>query len=185
MPTMTRSHTLEYTLDGLPELTLNNHRGDIHVLHDGAPGEVRITLTSNQSVDFGLIESRVDGTRVAVTIPHLPADGTSGFSLNLGVFSFALGGGLRVDADVHCPPEAHVALETKYGDIDIRGRSGRAAAKTGAGEIVAEMCHSAVLSTGAGDIRLARGRLRQPQHRSRGRLGRGRVRSTRDPHGHR
>lgn len=156
MPTMTRSHTLDYTLDGLPELTLNNHRGDIHVLHDGAPGEVRITLTSNQSVDFDLIESRVDGTRVAVTIPHLQADGTSGIAFNLGVFSFALGGGPRVDADVHCPPEAHLALETKYGDIDIRGRSGRTAAKTGAGDIVAEACQSAVMSTGAGDIRLPR-----------------------------
>ena len=156
MPTMTRSHTLEYTLDGLPELTLNNHRGDINLIHDGAPGEVRITLTSNQAVDFDLIESRVDGTRVNVTIPHLPADGNSGFALNLGVFSFALGGGLRVDADVHCPPEAHIALETKYGDIDIRGRSGRAKAKTGAGDIVAEACESAVMTTGAGDVRVAR-----------------------------
>ena len=156
MPTMTRSHTIEYTLDGLPELTLNNHRGDIQVLHDGAPGEVRVALTSNQAVDVDLIESRVDGNRVTVTIPHLPADGTSGFSLNLGVFSFALGGGLRVDAEVHCPPEAHLALETKYGDIDIRGRSGRTAAKTGAGDIFAETCESAVMSTGAGDIRLPR-----------------------------
>jgi hypothetical protein len=156
MTTMTRSRTLDYTLDGLPELTLNNHRGDIHVLHDGVPGEVRITLTSNQSVDFDLVQSRVDGTQVAVTIPHLPAEGTSGISFNLGVFSFALGGGLRVDADVHCPPEAALVLETKYGDIDIRGRSGRTAAKTGAGDIVAENCDSAVMSTGAGDIRLPR-----------------------------
>jgi hypothetical protein len=156
MTTMTRSHTLDYTLDGLPELALNNHRGDIHVLLDGAPGEVRITLTSNQAADFDLVESRVDGTRVAVTIPHLPAEGTSGISFNLGAFSFALGGGLRVDAEVHCPPEAALVLETKYGDIDIRGRSGRTAAKTGAGDIVAEDCESAVMSTGAGDIRLPR-----------------------------
>lgn len=156
MTTMTRSHTLEYTLDGLPELTLNNHRGEIHVVHDGAPGEVRVTLTSNQAVDFGLVESRVDGTRVTVTIPHLPAEGTSGISFNLGALSFALGGGLRVDTDVHCPPDAALSLETKYGDIEIQGRSGRTVARTGAGGIVAEACESAVLSTGAGDIRLPR-----------------------------
>lgn len=156
MTTMTRSHTLEYTLDGLPELTLRNHRGDIHVHHDAAPGEVRVTVTSNQPVDFDLVESRVDGTRVSVAIPHLPAEGTSGISFNLGALSFALGGGLRVDADVHCPPEAALTLETRYGDIDIRGRSGRTAAKTGAGDIAAEACDSAVMSTGAGDIRLPR-----------------------------
>lgn len=156
MSTMTRSHTLEYTLDGLPELTLNNHRGDLHVVHDAAPGEVRITLTSNQPVDFGRVEARVDGNRVTVTIPHLPADGASGISFNLGALSFALGGGLRVDADVHCPPDAHLGLDTKYGDIDVRGRSGRTTARTGAGDIVAEDCASAVMSTGAGDIRLPR-----------------------------
>lgn len=158
MTTMTRSRTLEYTLDGLPELNLNNHRGDIHVLHDGAPGEVRVTLTSNQPVDFDLVESRVDGTRVSVTIPHLPAEGASGISFNLGALSFAFGGGLRVDADVHCPPDAALSLETKYGDIDIQGRFGRTAAKTGAGNIVAEACESAVMSTGAGEIRMLRGR---------------------------
>ena len=156
MNTITRSHSLEYTLDGLPELTLNNRHGDIHVLHDGAPGEVRVTLTSNQPVDFDLVEARVDGTRVTVMIPHLPAEGTSGISFNLGALSFALGGGLRVDADVHCPPDAALSLETKYGDIDIRGRSGRTAAKTGAGDIVAEACDSAVMSTGAGEIRVLR-----------------------------
>lgn len=156
MTTMTRSRTIEYTLDGLPELTLNNHRGDIHLLHDGAPGEVRITLTSNQPTDFDVIEPRLDGTRVSVTIPHLSAEGTSGLSFSLGALSFALGGGLRVDVDVHCPPDAALCLETKYGDIDIRGRSGKTTAKTGAGDIVAEACESAVLATGAGDIRLAR-----------------------------
>ena len=105
MNTMTRIHSLEYTLDGLPALTLNNHRGDILVVPDGAPGEVRITLTSNQPVDFDL-EARADGTRVTVMIPHLPAEAAAGISFNLGALSFALGGGLRVDADVHCPPDS-------------------------------------------------------------------------------
>jgi hypothetical protein len=156
MTTITRNHTLEFTLDGVPELTLHNHRGDLQVLHDAAPGEVRITLTSSQPVDVDLVESRVDGTRVAVTIPRLPAEGASGLSFSLGALSFAVGGGPRVDVDVHCPPEAALALETKYGDIDIRGRSGKATAKTGAGELVAEDCVDAVFATGAGDIRLSR-----------------------------
>lgn len=156
MTTITSNHTLEYTLDGLPELTLHNHRGDVRVIHDGAPGEVRITLTSNHPVDVDLVDARVDGTRVAVTIPRLSAEGTSGVSFNLGALSFAVGGGSRVDVEVHCPPEAALALETKYGDIDIRGRSGRTTAKTGAGDVVAEDCGDAVISTGAGDVRLTR-----------------------------
>lgn len=156
MTTMVRSHTLEYTFDGLPELTLNNHRGDIRVVHDAAPGEVRVTLASSQPVDVGSIDSRVDGTRVTVVIPRLSAEGASGLSFSLGALSFAVGGGPRVDVEVHCPPEAALSLETRYGDIDIRGRSGKTAAKTGAGDIVAEDCQSAVISTGAGDIRLPR-----------------------------
>ena len=156
MTTRTQSHSLEYTLDALPHLALNNHRGDIDVHHDAAPGEVRITLTSNQPVDFDLVESRVDGARVTVTIPHLPAEGTSGLSFNLGALSFALGGGVRVDVDVHCPPDTVLSVATKHGDIDIQGRSGRTAAKTGAGDIVAESCDDASMSTGAGDIRVLR-----------------------------
>jgi len=156
MSTTTRSHTIEYTLDGLPELTLANHRGDIHVSHDGAPGEVRITLTSNHAVDFGAVEHRADGNRVAVTIPRLASDATSGMSFTLGALSWALGGGVTVDADVHCAPEAQLSLETHQGDITIQGRAGSTAAKTGAGDIAAEACATAVMTTGAGDIRVSR-----------------------------
>ena len=155
MTTMTRNHTIEYMLDGLPELTLTNHRGDIHVHHDGGPGEVRITLTSRQPVDFDAVESGADGNRVTVTVPRLQSDGSPGISFNLGPLSWALGGGgATVDADVHLAPEARVSLETHLGDIVIQGRAGRTAAKTGAGDIVADTCESAVMTTGTGDIRL-------------------------------
>ena len=59
-----------------------------------------------------------------------------------------------MDADVHLAPEARVSLETHLGDIVIQGRAGRTAAKTGAGDIVADTCESAVMTTGTGDIRL-------------------------------
>ncbi len=156
MTTMTHTHTIEYTLDGLPELTVNNHRGDIRVVHDAGPGQIRVTLTSNQPADFEAVDSRADGNRVTVTIPRLPADGSPGFSFSLGSFSLALGGGLAVDVDVHCPPEASVSVDTRQGGIRVDGRGGRTTARTGAGDIAVESSESAVISTGAGDIRLAR-----------------------------
>lgn len=158
MMTTTQTHTLEYVLDGLPQLRLNNHKGDLHIVHDADPGVVRIRLRSHRPVSFDAVEARVDGTTVVVVIPALTdSEDGPGFSFRLGGFSLFTGlRGATVDVEVHLPPQAGLALDTGAGDITVTGESGSLAAKSGAGDIHTEEAASVTLHSGAGDVSTGR-----------------------------
>ena len=88
----TSSHELAYSVDGVAEFDLRNHRGDIRVVADAGPGEVSVSLRSHRPVDFGRIEQRHEGNRVTIVIPPLSSpEGGAGFSFKLGGLSFATG----------------------------------------------------------------------------------------------
>jgi hypothetical protein len=156
--TTTQTHTLEYVLDGLPTLRLNNHRGDLHIVHDAEPGVVRLRLHTHRPVDFGPVEANVDGAVVTVRVPPLSdPEGGPGFSVSIGSFSWSAGAsGVRVDVEVHMPPQATLVLDTGAGDIAVNGESGSVAAKSGAGDIQVEDACTVTLHSGAGDASTGR-----------------------------
>ncbi len=158
MNTATQTHTLEYVLDGLPQLRLHNHKGDIRVHHDAEPGVVNVRLHSNRPVSFEDIQAGVEGTTVTVNIPQLSeADSGAGLSFRIaGLSLFAGFRGATVDVEVHLPPGAEIALETGYGDISVSGTSGDAAAKTGAGNVNIPDAARVTLHSGAGDVSVGR-----------------------------
>ena len=158
MMTTTQTHTLEYVLDSLPTLRLNNHKGDLHIVHDAEPGVVRLRLHTHRPVDFSLVEATVDGSVVTVRVPPLSdPDGGPGFSVSFGSFSWSAGSsGVRVDIEVHLPAQAALAVDTGAGDITISGVSGSVAAKSGAGDISVEEASSVTLHSGAGDASTGR-----------------------------
>jgi len=158
MMTTTQTHTLEYVLDGLPTLRLNNHKGDLHVVHDAEPGVVTLRLHTHRPVDFGPVEACVDGNVVTVRVPALSdPDGGPGFSVSIGSFSWSAGSsGVRVDIEVHLPPQATLALDTGAGDIAVSGTAGSVTAKSGAGDIRVEDAESVSLHSGAGDASTGR-----------------------------
>lgn len=156
MMTTAKHHTIEYVLDTLPDLHLTNHRGDITVSHDAGVGDVRIELHSHQPVDFEAVTARVDGSAVRVEIPPIHGDGP-GISFSLGSFSWAAGSaGIAIDVEIHLPEGATVDVETRQGDIDVRGAAGRVAAKTGAGDLQVGDAAGVTVHTGAGDISTGR-----------------------------
>ncbi|HET7724550.1 MAG TPA: DUF4097 family beta strand repeat-containing protein [Propionibacteriaceae bacterium] len=158
MTTTTQTHTIEYVLDGLPQLRLKNHKGDIRVFHDAGPGTVSVRLHSHRPVSFDDVSSSVDGTTVTIDIPQLTeADSGTGFTFRIaGISLFAGFRGPTVDAEVHLPSGADIALETGYGDITVSGVSGEAAAKTGAGDVDLPEAGRVTLSSGAGNVRAGR-----------------------------
>ena len=158
MATATQTHTIEYVLDGLPRLRLKNHKGDIRVFHDAAPGTVTVRLYSHRAVSFEDVSSSADGTTVTVDIPQLTdADAGSGFSFRIaGISLFAGFHGPTVDVEAHLPMGADITLETGYGDITVSGRSGQASAKTGAGDVDLPEAGRVTLSSGAGTVRAGR-----------------------------
>lgn len=158
MATATQTHTIEYVLDGLPQLRLKNHKGDIRVFHDAGPGMVTVRLHSHRPVSFEDVTSSADGTTVTVDIPQLTdSDSGSGFSFRIaGISLFAGFHGPTVDAEVHLPSGADITLETGYGDITVSGVSGQAAAKTGAGDVDLPEAGRVALSSGAGNVRAGR-----------------------------
>jgi hypothetical protein len=163
MMTTTKQHSLEYVLDGVPELRLTNHRGSIVVSHDAGPGEVRVDLHCHQPVDFDVVSSRVDGNRVTVEIPPILGSGP-GIAFSLGSFSWTAGSaGTSIEVVVHVPSDARLDVETRQGDIDVQGRSAKVAAKTGAGDIQVTEAAEVTLHSGAGDVstgRIGSGSLR-------------------------
>jgi hypothetical protein len=158
MTTATQTHTLEYVLDGLPQLRLHNHKGDLRIVHDAEPGVVTVRLHSRRPVSFDEVTARVDGLTVAVNIPQLSeADQKSAFSLKIaGISLFAGFGGPSVDVEVHLPERARIAVDTGYGDISVSGVSGEAAAKTGAGDVDVPEAERVNLHSGAGDVHAGR-----------------------------
>ena len=158
MMTTTQTHTLEYVLDGVPEVRLSNHKGDLHVVHDAEPGVVRVRLHTHRPVDFGPVEANVNGTVVTVRVPALSdPDGGPGFSVSIGSFSWSAGSsGARVDIEVHLPPQATLAVDTGAGDITVSGVAGTVAAKSGAGDIQVEEASTVTLHSGAGDASTGR-----------------------------
>jgi len=158
MMTTTQTHTLEYVLDGVPEVRLSNHKGDLHVIHDAEPGVVHIRLHTHRPVDFGPVEANVNGTVVTVRVPPLSdPDGGPGFSVSIGSFSWSAGSsGVRVDIEVHLPPQATLAVDTGAGDITVSGVAGAVAAKSGAGDIQVEEAATVTLHSGAGDASTGR-----------------------------
>lgn len=158
MMTTTQTHTLEYVLDGVPEVRLSNHKGDLHVVHDAEPGVVRVRLHTHRPVDFGPVEANVNGTVVTVRVPALSdPDGGPGFSVSIGSFSWSAGSsGVRVDIEVHLPPQATLAVDTGAGDISVSGVAGTVAAKSGAGDIQVEEAATVTLHSGAGDASTGR-----------------------------
>ena len=154
----TSSHELAYSVDGVAEFDLRNHRGDIRVVADAGPGEVSVSLRSHRPVDFGRIEQRHEGNRVTIVIPPLSSpEGGAGFSFKLGGLSFATGDhGPSVDVEVHLPADSRVTLWTGAGDIDLEGQSRSPKAKTGAGDVTVESAGAATLITGTGDRNDAR-----------------------------
>lgn len=154
MMTTTQLHTLEYVLDGLPQLRLTNHKGDVVVFHDADPGVVRISLRSRKPVDFGPVEERVNGTSVTVNIPPLSnPEGGPGFAISFAGLSFSAGsGGVGVDIEVHLPSGADSALDTGAGDITVTGNAGSVTSKTGGGDTSVAQASSVALQSGAGDL---------------------------------
>lgn len=154
MMTTTQTHTLEYVLDGLPHLRLNNHKGDVRVTHDADPGVVRIALHAHRPVSFDAVQERVDGTNISVTIPQLAEpEGGTGFTFRIGGLDlFSAFRGTTVDVEVHLPGQAGLALETGAGDISVSGDSGSLSAKSGSGDLRVSRAQSVALHAGAGDV---------------------------------
>ena len=154
MTTLTQSHTIEYVLDGLPQLRLTNQKGDIRVYHDAEPGVVNLRLHSHRPVSFEDVQASADGTTVTVNIPQL-SESDSGSSLSFRIAGLSLFAGFRgatVDVEAHLPAGAEIVLETGYGDISVSGVSGHAAAKTGAGDVNIPDAGSVRLHSGAGNL---------------------------------
>ncbi|GAA1163750.1 DUF4097 family beta strand repeat-containing protein [Ornithinimicrobium humiphilum] len=137
-------------------LQLTNHRGDVEILTDAAPGTATVELQADREVDLSAVDLRCRGGVLTVDVPALedPA-GSRGFSFSLGPLHFSAGDdGVTVDVVVHVPEGADVEARTKSGDITVAGPSGATRLSTGSGDLRAEDCGEVRLSTGSGDVSL-------------------------------
>lgn len=139
-----------HDVTGCRSLVVHNHRGDVVVTHapdETGSGRARVRLTPRDAVDLGPVTVEVvDGT-LRVEVPRVGAEGR-GFSLG----SVTLGGGTSVRVEVEAPAGISVEAATKVGDVRLRGSSGDATVRTGAGEVRVDRCLALKAATGAGDL---------------------------------
>jgi len=184
MNATTNHHEWAFATDEVPRLRLQAHRADVRVVHDAAPGETRVTLTSRLPVEFEPVKTRVSGREISVQVPPLiPPDGGEGFglALQLGRFMASVGNTAKLWLEVHTSPGADLELQLDGGDIDIDGPSGEVTTRTGGGDIHAEHLASGSVHTGGGDLEvefIGDGTLTTGGGDIRiGRMGAGRVRT--------
>ncbi|MCB0910913.1 MAG: DUF4097 family beta strand repeat protein [Propionibacteriaceae bacterium] len=155
MNATTTQHAWDFTTDEAPRLRLQAHRADVRVVHDAAPGETRVELTSRMPVEVEPVQTRVSGREISVQVPPLiPPDGGEGFGIafHLGRFMASVGNTAKLWLEVHLPPGADLDLQLDGGDIEIDGPAGEVTARTGGGDIRAEHLASASVHTGGGDV---------------------------------
>lgn len=152
---MTTHHAWSFSTDEVPRLRLQAHRADVRVVHDGAPGETRVELTSRLPVEIEPVQTRVSGRDISVQVPPLiPPDGGEGFGIafQLGRFMASVGNTPKLWLDVQLPPGADLDLQLDGGDIEIDGPSGEVTTRTGGGDVRAEHLDSGSVHTGGGDL---------------------------------
>lgn len=152
--TTTTAHDWTFATDETPSLHLRCHHADVRIVHDGAPGEVRVRVQASAAFDPALIDTRTQGREVFVTVPPLlnANDSGFGFALQVGRMSWGVGSINRITIEVHLSPDADLDVHAEGGDISCEGRSGRAQLQTGGGDIRLEAATSAQAVTQGGDI---------------------------------
>ncbi len=155
MNATTTHHAWTFSTDEVPRLRLQAHRADVRVVHDAAPGETRVELTSRLPVEIEPVQTRVSGREISVQVPPLiPPEGGEGFgfAFQLGRFMASVGNTAKLWLEVHLPPEADLDLQLDGGDVELDGPSGEVAVRTGGGDIRTEQFASGSVHTGGGDV---------------------------------
>lgn len=148
MSTQTAPTTHEMT--GCRALVVHNHRGDVlvrHVADDTGSGRATVRLAPRSGADLDDVTVGLEDGTLRV---ELPKPGNRGRGISLGAVN--LRGGPSVQVEVEVPAGIAVEATTKIGSVALRGTSGDATVRTGAGEVRVERCLVLAATTGAGDL---------------------------------
>lgn len=131
--------------------------GDVRVDLSELPGHAGLHLRASNTVDFALVDARLQDGVLKVDVPPLLSPDAPGpaFAFAAGDFSITRGSTVTVDAVITLPSASNVAVRTRAGDIFVQGSAGRITAKTESGDISVEDCDHIQATTGSGDLRIA------------------------------